>query len=429
MKHTLKLFVIFTWVVSLLAVPTAMSVVGSEVQAAEQKSRIRRTPTLRPNIFKMLDQARESADAQQYGDATAKLDKLSKIRRNSYEKAMTWNMYAYVHFNQENYSEAAKAYENVLKEDRIPVSLEENTLYSLAKLYLIQEQYQKALTPLNKWFDLAEKPGAEAHILRAQIFYQLEQFNKALPEIRTAGQIARSKGKKMRENWLLLERAIYYQNKDYNGLERSLKDLLALYPKASYWVQLAAVYNQLGDETKELAAMEAAYEQDYLEKEQHYISLTQMMLANEVPFKAAGVLQQGIDQNIVEANERNLSLLADSWMMAKEYDKAIAALKLAAKESETGDNHFKLAQLFVERREWQQASVHVDAALKQGGLRQTSSAYVLKGMIEFNLEDFSQARQAFKKAKKDEQTAKAAQQWLKHIEAEEQRRAYLQSVS
>ncbi|MGM0563457.1 MAG: tetratricopeptide repeat protein [Pseudomonadota bacterium] len=409
--------------------PAVVPVVGSEVHAAEQNSRVRRTPTLRPNIFKMLDRARELADEQNYSEAEGQLKKLEQIRRNSYEEAMTWNMYAYVYFNQEKYAQAAQAYEKVIATDRIPVSLEENTLYSLAKLYLIQEQYRKSLEPLNKWFELTESPGAEAHMLRAQIYFQLEQYNQALPEIRTAGEIARSKGKTMRENWLLLERAVYYQNKDYQGLERALKDLIALYPKASYWVQLAAVYNQLGDDKKELAAMEAAYEQDFLDKEQHYVSLAQMMLANEIPYKAASVLEKGLDSEVVEADERNLSLLADSWMMAKEYDRAIEALERAAKVSENGQNHYKLAQIFVDRREWNRAAQHVEKALQQGGLRQTASAHVLKGMIEFNRDNFDQAQQAFRKAKEDEQTAKAAKQWLNHIEAEKQRRAYLQSVS
>jgi len=55
-------------------------------------------------------------------------------------------MFAYVYFNQEDYKKAIGAYKNVVATKNIPESLEQTTLYSLAKLYLIQEDYKNALS-------------------------------------------------------------------------------------------------------------------------------------------------------------------------------------------------------------------------------------------------------------------------------------------
>ena len=166
----------------------------------KKKRRVKRSATLRPKIFKKLDAARALADEKKYSEAIDTLKALEKRKRNSYEQAMTHNMYAYVYFNQEKYKSAAKAYENVLATKNIPESLQQTTLYSLAKLYLIQENYKAALKPLNQWFGMVEKPGGEAYVLRAQVYFQLEQYKKSLPDVKKAIALTKQQGKKPREN-------------------------------------------------------------------------------------------------------------------------------------------------------------------------------------------------------------------------------------
>jgi len=394
-------------------------------ERSERKSRVRRAQTMRPQIFKKLDKARELADNKQYDDALEALNAMEKVRRNSYETAMTWNMFAYVHFNREDFSAATSAYQEVLKVKNLPESLEQTTLYSLAKLYLVQENYQDALVMLNQWFDVVEKPGADAFVLRAQIQYQLENFAKALPDVKKAIALVKEQGNQPRENWLLIERAVYYQNKDFAAMERCLKDLIALYPKPQYWVQLSAVYNELGKAGEELAAMETAYEQKLLTKEAQVVSLAQAFLSQEVPYKAAKVLLQGIKDGVVEESGKNLSLLGDALMIAKEYDHAIKVMAQAAQKTQAGKDFYKLAQIHTERQEWDQALANVTKALADEKLKEANSARILKGLVLFNQNNLSLAKAEFEKAKTVPETQKMAEQWLSYIEGEEKRRAYM----
>lgn len=398
---------------------------ASEQKAEKKKRRVRRAQTMRPKIFKKLDKAREMADNKDYDGALSALKAMENVRRNSYETAMTWNMVAYVHFNQEDYAAAADAYKEVLKTKKLPESLEQTTQYSLAKLYLVQEQYKPALEALNKWFALVEKPGPEAFVLRGQIHYQLENFKAALPDVKKAIALVKEQGKQPRENWLLIERAVYYQNKDYVAMERCLKDLIALFPKPQYWVQLSAVYSELGKEGEELAAMETAYEQKLLEKESQVVSLAQAFLSQEVPYKAAKVLLQGMKDKIVEENGKNLSLLGDALMIAKEYDHAIKVMAQAAAKTQEGKDFYKLAQIHTERQEWQQALDNVSKALNDGELKEQHSARILKGLVLFNMDDLSNAKAEFEKAKQFPEAEKMAKQWLTYIDSEEKRRAYM----
>lgn len=414
---------------SMLA-PAAAWSQSKDQQAEEQsspaeKKRVRRAQTLRPHIYKKLDAARALSDEKKYAEAIEALNAVEKIKRNSYEQAMTHNMFAYVYFNQEDYKNAIGAYKNVVATKNIPESLEQTTLYSLAKLYLIQEDYKNALTQLNKWFAMVEKPNAEAFILRAQMQFQLEKYQQALPDVKKAIAMTKEQGNQPKENWLLLERAVYYQNKDFKNLARCLQDLSTLYPKAQYWVQLAAVYSELGQPLKELAALETAHEQGLLSKESELVNLAQALLGQEIPYKAAAILEDGMKDKKIEASAKNLSLLGDAWMLAKEYDKAIVVMAKAAEASQAGKDFYKLAQIHTERQEWKLALNNVDKALKLGKLQQPSAAYILKGLILFNLDDLPYARDSFEEAQKFAEAEKMADQWLRYIDGEQKRREYM----
>ena len=293
---------------------------------------------------------------------------------------------------------------------------------------MMQENYKAALSMLNKWFAVVEKPSAEAYILRAQMQFQLEQYGKALPDVKKAITLTKEQGQQPKENWLLLERAVYYQNKDFNSLARCLQDLAMLYPKSQYWVQLAAVYSELDKPLKELSTLETAYDKGMLSKEAELVNLAQALLAQEIPFKAAVVLSKGIQDKIVKPSVRNLSLLGDAWMLAKEYDKAIMVMGKAAEASQAGMDFYKLAQIHTERQEWDLALKNINKALQLGELAQPYQAHILKGLVLFNLNDLGSARKSFELAQQDKDGAKAAAQWLRYIASEQQRRDYMASA-
>jgi len=413
-----------------LSVAPITTVHAQQVQDSEQgvkksKRKVRRAQTMRAKIFKKLDRARELSDNQEYAEALDVLEAVKKIRRNSYEKAMTWNMAAYVHFNQENYDQAIEAYIQVLNTKRLPQSIEQTTRYSLAKLYLVQEKYEKALASLNSWFEIKDKPAAQAYVLRAQVQYQLKNYKKSLPDIITAIKLVKVKGKKPKENWLLVERAIYFNNKDFKSMAHTLKNLITLYPKPQYWLQLSAVYNEMGKPENELAILETAYEQSLLDTESQVVSLAQAMLALDIPYKSAQIMIEGIENKTVQENGKNLSLLGDAFMIAKEYDHAIKVMEQAASFTQQGKDFYKLAQIYSERQDWQPALKNVSRALLDESFSQFDDALILKGLILFNLNKLAEAKQIFKKAKEFENSKKSAQQWLNYINGESQRRQYM----
>ena len=171
--------------------------------------------------------------------------------------------------------------------------------------------------------------------------------------------------------------------------------------------------------------MEMVYDQGELKTEQELVNLAQAMLANNMPYKSAKVILQGFKDKTVSESAKNLTLLGDSLMLAKEYTEAIKVLEQAADKSQEGKDYFKVAQLEVDRQLWSKALEHLDKAIKLGGLTQEYNAYILKGTVLFNMNKLPKAKSEFEKALTYPQSKKAAEQWIAYIEAEEKRRAYI----
>lgn len=416
--------------------PMAVSSVSAEDAAADANSaaqqeeasaspRVRRTQTLREVVYEKLEDARNLADEEEYSGALDVLARLEKRKRNSYERAMTYNMVAYVYTAQEKYDEAIIAYSQVLDIDNAPDSLKQTTLFTLAKLYMMQERYDESLNTLNSWMESSDKVGADAYLLRAQVQYQREAFGLAKDDVTTAVSMRKESGSKAPESWLLLQRAALFQLKDYAGLAANLESLVANYSKAEYWMQLAAVYNELGRSEQELATLETAYDMKLMTKEGEYLNFAQALLAREIPYKAAHVLEDGMQADIVEKSARNLSLLGDAWMMAREYDNAIVSMTAAASESGKGSDYFKLAQIYTERQEWNKAFDFSQKSLQVGDLKAPHQALIIKGLAQYNLNHLEEAATTFFQAARYPAAEKTAHQWQEYIESEQQRREYI----
>ena len=59
-----------------------------------------------------------------------------------------------------------------------------------------------------------------------------------------------------------------------------------------------------------------------LEKESEFVTMAQLYLQADVPYKAATLLEEKMNAGIVSKNEKHYRLLSQSWMLAMEDEKA-----------------------------------------------------------------------------------------------------------
>ncbi|MCF7982539.1 MAG: tetratricopeptide repeat protein [Pseudomonadales bacterium] len=392
-------------------------------QHAERKTR--KTPTLNLKLHEKLQEAQEFNEKGDSAGALRLLDELRDPRKydkyNSYERAMLWNFYAFIYYSQENYRKTIEAYENVLKQPDLPEALGVGTLYSLSQIYFVQENYSKAVQTLEKWFKVAENPGANAYILLGQGYYQLKDYNKAIPAVEKAIGIAREREKEVKENWYLLLRAMYYDKEDYKKTFEILRTLTHEYPKKEYYSQLAAMYGELKQEFNQYSTVAAMNDAKLLSKNAELVTYAQFLMQNDRPYRAAVILDEGMKNKIVEKTDRNYKLLGNAWTLAKEDKKAIPAFESAAKLSDTGDLYASLAQSYLNVEDWDKAINSVNKAFDKGKLKRPDTANVVLGMALFNLKKYDASLKAFEAAKKDKRSEKIARQWLRYVRGERDR--------
>jgi len=447
----MKLFKPQTWLrAALLAVPVvATQVAVSQLQSdmgvshplssaiaaekAEKKPQreTRRTPALRNKVYEKLAAAQEAAEAKDMNEAAKILDGMiesgGKNALNSYELANVYNLYAFVYYSREDYANALKAYEKVVAQPDIPIAMEVNTKFTIAQLYFVQEDWAKGIKALKEWFAITENPNANAYVLLAQGYYQVKDYDKALFNVEKAISMYKEKDKVPKEQWYNLARFLYFEKNDTRNTVATLEELLKYYPKKEYWVQISHMYGEQKKETAQLAAMETAYVQNVLGKENEQVTMAYLYLNADVPYKAAKVMDKGLEDESIEGKSKNWELTGNAWRQAQELEKSIPAMEKAAAKSDKGELYARLCNVYLDNDQYKQAIATCNKALSRGGVKRPDTTQLVLGMAYFNTRQYDKARKAFTAAARDERSEEYAEQWIKYMDSELARQKALQA--
>ncbi|KAA9130469.1 tetratricopeptide repeat protein [Marinihelvus fidelis] len=379
----------------------------------------KQTLAMSQKVYEALTEIQGFVEAKQYTQAeTAIRVLLQDEKLEPYERAQTWNLSAYSYYLQEKYQDAINSYNQVLAQPGLPAAVQQSALKTKAQLQFTTDDYQGALETVNQLMAVVPEPSADIFLLQGQAYFQLGDYQKALGPIKRGVDMKRAQGTVPKENELLLLRVIYYELKDYQNMIAILEELIAHYPKDTYLLTLAGAHSELGDTMKQLVIVEALYEKGYITSQAHIINLANLYLLHEAPYKAATVLEKELDAGTVPSNERNLRLLSQSWFTAREDEKSIPPLRQAAEIANDGELYVRLAQAYLNLSDWDNAASALQRGIQMGGLPRTDTANIMLGMALFNQKKFSQARNAFEAAARDDRSRRTAQQWINYVDSE-----------
>ena len=398
-------------------------------EAEGQQQRTRRVPSMSEATFKKLAEAQELIDAKPPNLAGAlrvlngMLDRSSRYNGN--EIGQIHNMLGFVHFSREDYPKAIEHYQIVLRQgDEITEGLETTTLYTLAQLSFVDERYDDALRYMQQWISKAQNPGPDPHIFMGQVHYQKADYPNATAQVEKGVNIALERGTPVKENWWALLNYLYYEQEIWPKVLETLEILVRQFPKRQYWIQLAGVHGQQGNDKQQAYVMMAAYEGGFLEKESDLMTLAGLLMQEEAPIRAAAVISKGIDEQIIKKNDQHLRTLGQAYQLAQEVHLAIPVFEEAAKLADEGDIYERLAQLYLEDDDFGKCVSSADNALKKGGLRKKQSVHIVRGMCEYNRKKLSAARGAFASCRnesrrvRDEANQRICQNWISFIDSE-----------
>jgi tetratricopeptide (TPR) repeat protein len=400
---------------------TVLTSSHAQAQTKASEKQTRKVPTLRGKVYEQLARAQSFADA---GDNEQALSILADIAQkqssmNSYEVAMLHNFYGFIYYNAADNDKALASFKQVVAQPNIPESFEQATLFTIAQLSLMAGYFDDAIQALEQWESLQTGSIPPRNLfIKAQAYYQNKQFTQAKTYITQAVTEQEAQGMLPDEGWLILQRAVHYELKEPQAVKDVLVKLVKLYNQPQYWVQLGAMYGELGLEKEQLATLEAAKQKGYLVNAGDLYNLAQLYFYHQAPIKCAETIESGLAQGVMEENLRHLQFLGQCYQQAKEVHKAIPALLHAATLSDNGELYLQVAQLQLNADDHVNAIKHAQLALEKGTLNNPGLAHLVLGMSLYNQGEYNDALAQFNLAETYKQTQKVAQQWQNYVSGE-----------
>jgi len=399
--------------------------VAQDEDEAERQSNARETKqaqAVSKEVFDRITKAQEMVDAKDYNGALKLLNSLyDPDKLTEYEQANVLNYIGFVYYNMEDIPNAIRTYERMVAIPTLEPQLKKQTTYTLAQLHTMQEDYANALRALEQYFVMETNPAPEAYILKAQNLYQEQRYADMIEPIETAMDVARKREKEVKEDWYVLLNFAYFQQENYGKVRDIQKTLLASWPKKNYWFSLAGAYTELGQDDDVITTYASAHTQGMLEKESEFVTMAQLYMQREVPYKAATLLEEKMESGLVEKNAKNYRLLSQAWQLAQENDKAIPALHEAARLADDGELDVRLGNAHLNAGEYDECVESVQTGIRKGGLKSPDNAHISLGMCLYNERQYQDAIEAFRVAARTERSRRVANQWITVINSDVER--------
>ena len=419
-------------VAKVFVVALLCSVIASGGYAQSSKKRKRSSQVMSKAVATKLLAAQEMLQNDQINAAKKELDAVMTRRGlKPLELANIYQFYAYVANEKEQPKKAIQYFIKAIQQDALPLAQQYQLEYNVAQLYMMEGDFEKALKILRSWFkktrrkDSPVTPNGGNYYMLALCYVNLSPPN--YERARKPAELAVESNDKPEENWLRMLGQIYYVQKEYALMADVLEELIERFNKPDYYTQLSGAYAEAGEELKALAVLQLAYTQNLLRKESQVQHLARMELYHSVPFRAATIVEKGLNDGVLTDDLDNLKLLADSWIAAREPEKAFEPLSAAAALSENGDLFMRLGQAYVQKQRWRDADQALGKALDFKELKDRGQVHLLRGVARMNLERWKSARSSFKAAEKFEESKKSASQYVRYLEARKQQVEALRS--
>jgi tetratricopeptide (TPR) repeat protein len=182
-------------------------------------------------------------------------------------------------------------------------------------------------------------------------------------------------------------------------------------------MQLSSVYGQVEDFPNALAIMQLAHAAGLLTEDSEYRRLADLLVFNEVPYRGAQILTAAIEQKAVQVDAKLYEKLANCWLAAGEYDKAVPHLQRAAEMADSGDLFVRLGEVQVQRQDWPGAENALQKGIDKGKLKDVGNAHLWMGIALYSQDKLADARSWFQRASNSEKHRQTARGYLQAIEA------------
>ena len=338
-----------------------------------------------------------------------------------YERSQVLQYLGLLQHNMGNTRAAIESFEEILSIESLEPQFRKQALITLAQLCMVEERYTDATMHMERWFSLEQNPAPEQYVLYGKSLYHAGRYEDMTAPIEKAIEIAGARGAPVKEDWYALLSFAYFQRENYGKVRDIHKTLIANWPRKRYWMSIAGAFSELGEESRFASAYSVAHTQGFLTNESQLVTMAQLYLQRDVPYKAARLLEAEIESGRVSKSAKNYRLLSQAWTLARNDEKSIPPLRRAADLSEDGELDVRLGNAHLSLNQYEDCEVAIQAGLRKGGLKNPDYAQTSLGMCLYNQRKYSAATDAFKKARNTPRSRKTADEWIRVIKIEKKR--------
>ena len=407
-KHLKQLCVVSVMSVAIILPTSAFAQVSAPIACPDYKRGTTNIPGQK--VGKKVGKALEAYNNDLVNEA---LDILYDIETsNTFDRAFADRFIGNLLATQNGQGKKAIGYlQKAVAPSKLNDSEQVATIKLIADLSLQEEQYDSAIQYYQQWMKVTCKEDFDVYFRMANAYYQTQKYAEIIAPINKAISLA----KKPNKTAYALKMTSYYNRKMYKETIAVQEETVRIFPDdKGQWTQLGFFYMLVEDHKKALSTFEIAYSQGYLTKAAEVKALSQLYSMNDIPVKAAKVLEKHVKSGLIKKDERILINVASSYQAAKEFKEAADYYGQSAAISSDPDVYQKQGMVLYALERYSDALVALQKAL-DGGSNKKGALHIAMMQANFDKGDFKAAYRHVLEAKKDRSSSRNARSWEPYI--------------
>ncbi len=345
--------------VGVMVLPVSQAVAAPD-QAKIEERKARKSQAVGEKVGKAIGKAYELYGQNKQSEALALLLPLEPS--SAFDRAYLFNFIGKL-YAEKDQDKATQYLIKAMNEDVLSFNDQAGGLKLIGDLYLSNKKYKEAITYYNKWLDFTGELDPNVEMRIANCYYEMKQYQKVMePADRAIAHF-----KTPRKEPYSMKLGAYYELKQTKKAIEVLETAVSVFPDdKTFWIQLANFYNLDERYDRSLAVMELAYKQGFLTKENEIKLLSNLYVNNNIPYRAAEVLEKHLKSGLLKKERAILSSIASSYSASRDFDKAAEYYGMLAASENDGEFYRRQGNALLNANRNAEAVTALQKALDTG---------------------------------------------------------------
>jgi tetratricopeptide (TPR) repeat protein len=395
---------------------SAWAIAALAPEAPKATDTTKAADTVRAEVGKPIQAARELIQAKKFREALAKVHEAEAVPNlTGYEKFVIDLTRGSAAQGAGDTDVAVSSFESVVAAGRLPPGDQLKVIEAIAQLHYQAKEYAKAIS----WAQRFEREGGNDPAIRqvlTQAYYLSGDYANAAKQLRAEVEADEKADRIPSEEKLQFLASCYLKMNDNAGYATVLEKLVAHYPKKSYWADMIArVQRKPGfSDRLDLDVLRLKMATGNLSKPAEYMEMAQLALQAGFPMEAKKMLDQGYASGTLGkgADAERQNRLRD--LANRQAAQDAAAIKQGDSESngtKEGDALLAIGYNLVVNGQAERGLSLMEQGLHKGGLKHPEDAKLHLALAYLQAGQKSKALQLLQTVRGNDGTADLARLW------------------